>query len=386
MNIPIPTLTIPSQTIKQASKIITFAPKTVTVQPEPLEVNGAIIPQLAQSFSVQLDPVTITFDEIVIPSQTIPGYTITVADPTTVPVIPTMLYSATSVWNTKLSPTAPLHANSVGYVAEITKINRLHNAWLNVGTPVYFVTNADAKVPIYLTNTTNAASPVGIELAAGINIPKKLIGSQVDSDKSCCIINLDTKKEYNIWKLTWNATLSRYEGISAGILSNYDTSDGTFARLAYWNSVRAGHTTLGAGMNLKKELDNKLFPHVGALVLGRTKPATWVYPCKSSDGIFADANSIPYGTHFRFPANIVINPAWSDLTKALVVQGRDYGFIVVDQTGWGNVIAFEGFAQYGVADDYAYIKTFSNNKELWDIMGTTNTDTEFPWTQLQAIA
>lgn len=302
------------------------------------------------------------------------------------PVNPIILYSPTSIWNTKLADNAPVHPNSVGFVSEISAINRISGPWVNIGTPFYIVKNSDLKVPIFLTDANNAASPIGQEIAQGINIPANLVGSQVDSDKSCAIYNVDIDKEYNIWQLTFNTTKNRYEGVSAGILPNASKSDGTFTRYAYWNSVRAGHTPLGAGMDMKKELDNGVLPHVGALALGRAKN-TFVYPCKSSDGWESGINSIPEGTRIRFPYDISINTGWCPYVKMKVTQGRDYGFIPVDKTGNSNVFYIEGMAQYGVTNGYDYLKTkFCDNKDLWDVLGSKNFDTQFPWTKLEVVA
>lgn len=378
MDINIPSQKVPGQSIKIPSK-------TITVQPEPLEVNGQIIPQVAQS-------ITIPEQVVVTAEYTIPGYTITIADtaqtpsptpnPIPAPYQGKRFFKSDSIWNKKLSDSAPLHPNGPGYVADINAQNRKAPAWINVGTPIYIVTDKDLKAPIRLTGLYSEYNVNVAEFAAGINIPKNLVGSTVDSDKSCSIYNITTDKIYDLWQLSF--VNGSYQAVSGGILPSASTSDGTFKRIAgKWNSVRAGHTPLAAGMGMKYELEAGVLPHVGALVLGNPSPS-FVYPCTSSDGGNMSTNAVPYGTHFRFPANITINPAWTPLTKMLVTQGRDYGFIVVDKTGYSNVFAFEGTDQYGVPNG-DLLKPYLNGKQLWDVLGTQAQDGEFPWSKLQVV-
>jgi len=289
--------------------------------------------------------------------------------PTLAPM-PKTLFDPLS-WVYKKTSTMTKLANSATLVADLNAQNRINGPWCNVGTPIYFVTNADPMTIVTLTDSANLAGPNGQELLKGINLPVGFQGSTMDTDRNAEVYNLSTDTLYDFWQVT--NTNGKITAVSAGILHNASKSDGTFARMSYWNSARASHITIGATHNLVSELKAGVFPHVGGISIGVPKN-TFVAPAKSSDG---DASRvIPEGTRFRFPADIPIPSTLTPLAKMLITQGRDYGFVLVDRTNSSLVHYFEA----------ADLTPYLNGKQLWEVMGTKTMDTEIPYSKLEAFS
>ncbi len=306
------------------------------------------------------------------------------------PVIPPVtppafsLYAPGSVWNKKLTA-EPIDTNSSGYVAEMSANQQIAGTWIETGpfaTPIYFVKgNSIPKVVVKLQGDT--VSPNAIELAKGVPIPVSALPA-TGTDEHLCIIDTDNDKEYNFWQAKKQADGS-FLATNAGILPNVSTSDGTLElRTNGWNSATATHLPLAGGTILLKELQSGFIPHAIATAINRpSKHPLVVYPAKTTDGWYTGPNAIPEGKRFRFPANIVINPNWTPITKMLVTAIRDYGLVIKDKTGAGVGFGLEDMRQHGITNTSAELKKYMNGKEIWDVLGTGK---EFPWDKLQALA
>jgi hypothetical protein len=69
-----------------------------------------------------------------------------------------------------------------------------------------------------------------------------------------------------------------------------------------------------------------------------TMRGTKVWPAQNYD--VSSRSFMPHGTRLRLPANITMDPAWSDLKYAIVKAMRDYGIIFGDTAGSGSGVTF----------------------------------------------
>jgi hypothetical protein len=287
------------------------------------------------------------------------------------------IYGPGNAWGTKQTGIV-LSPQSSAYKTKLTAYLRSTNAWINgvgFGPPIYFVTSTDPIIKFQLP----VSSPIDTELRAGIHVPSKFAASP-GTDGHVCIIDLSANKEYDLWQAKPTTTPGIWTAASGGILPSVSVSDGTLARLVYWNSATATHLPLAGGVVRKVHLESGIIPC--ALAFATPNCASgFVYPAKSSDG--SDPTSIPAGTRFRFPLSVWINPAWTPLTKMLVVAARDYGIILRDTTGGSATVFYvEDTTQYGITSTDAFLAPYLAGKHIWDVVGTKIADGEFPWSQL----
>ena len=313
--------------------------------------------------------------------------------PTPIPPTPTtfQLYSPTSYVNKKLSA-EPLHANSSGLVAEMFENIKIAGGWVATtpySHPIYYVNGSTVpKVKVYLTGPYAAGGAVEAELLKGVPIPSSVVIA-AGTDAHLCIIDKDANREYDFYRLKPRAN-GDWEATSAGILDNVTTCDGTLEKRSdgRWNSATASHIPLALGVITLKELEAGVIPH--GLFIAINRPAgdwqNWIWPAKSTDGYYMGTNAIQEGRRFRFPANIVINPAWTPLVKMIVTAVRDYGMVVGDKTGAGVSFYVEDPTQYGKGQEV--LTPYLGTKKLWEAFGSSAapSSSEFPWMQLEALA
>lgn len=303
--------------------------------------------------------------------------------PTPVPV-PGQLYAQTSFWNRGIQ-TEAVHANSAGLVAEVWENVKVAGVSVNTTTysrPIYRVDASTPKVPVFLLQDQGGS--VDLEIRAGVRIPAQAKASN-GTDGHLCILDDSIDREYDFYRLKFNTTLSRWEAKTCGIITNYSFSDGIQKRLSVWNTATASHLPLAGGTIMLSELQAGVIQHTLAIALNRPKnyPAV-VWPAQTTDGWYTGPNAIEEGRRFRFPSNIVINSAWTPITKMLVTAIRDYGMVVMDKTGSGLSFYVEDPTQYGKGSEV--LVPYYGGKAGYKIFGDANNQSpEFPWGKLEAI-
>lgn len=311
--------------------------------------------------------------------------------PPQVPVVQT-LFDPNCWLNKKLADDAPLHARNADFKAYFDKSRRASNAWIwadTWSTPIYTVTDKDPLVPVYDIEPSHAASPLKALFEKGIRLPADLKPA-TGGDHHACILNLTTGELTGVWLMQNNG---RWECRAEEYLPNYQKSDGTVDQYqGYANGARASCITLPAGLILHSELEAGVIPHALLMVVPWLSNK-FVFPARKSDGGDADPNAYPMGTRLRLPANVVIDPNWSPLVKAMAVAARDYGVVIVDNNGGGGMaFMIEDRTRLVPNMIPLWMKwlnwngTGNGGPPIWEAVGNKTADGQFPFSQMQVLA
>lgn len=341
--------------------------------------------------------------KVVVPQQEflidVPDPVVPVPAPTPVPTpTPTPAptgrrkFSPTSFYNKKLDANAAIHANSDGMVGELvrqTKVNAAAgipylpgiNSGNGYSTGIYIVKDpATPRVPVIMVQGGKEATwfPFFNEWKTkGIRIPENALVAG-GTDGTLCIWDQVDDIEYDFWQLkkvngVWNCSYG-------GQISDVSNATGIMPTI---NGVKTGSTAtslaLLGGCILWSELKAGVIGHALGLAIPQGS-SKYVYPAQRTDGgvqFWDGVNSLPAGTRFRFPADIVINPAWCPMIKMMVEAVRDFGCVIQDRAG-AVVFYAEDTRQFTGKDE---ITAFYGGKYAYQIMSE-----QFPFDKLKVLA
>ncbi len=294
------------------------------------------------------------------------------------------LFSATSIWNSRLSSVNTVLPNSAALVASLvadTKIVSPFIATTSYSTPYYIVNSSTPKVPVYIVQNgvTLVNTTLNTETQKGVPIPAGVIAA-AGRDGHLTVYDTSTDTLYEFWR--FQVVNGRYEASWGGILYNASTSNGAMPVVTnrsggkeYWGATATGLPAIG-GTILLKELQAGVIPHALAFAMINPKN-TFVSPATRSDGPSTALNAVPEGTRFRLPANVYIDPNWAPIIKMMVVAVRDYGMVLRDKSGSVNFYAEDTTPTHGTTNPYT---PYLTNGAVWSTIG------QFPWSQLIAVA
>jgi hypothetical protein len=285
-------------------------------------------------------------------------------------------YSRNSIWNTPIGPFAIYDPHSQEMVANLIHANDGEIITpSNYNYPVYF---ADANTPrwtipctIYKCTVASSDSDVvRTDLLENVPIPD---GAQPapDTDGRMIIIDKDTNTEYDLWRVSRNAT-----GWEAGNGSIYNiTWDGT----PVLHSSRGSGIPSYAGLVRPWEILQGRIEH--ALAFGYTEPAAdkCVFPASKTDGDSSLPYSIPEGARLQLDPTLTdadfdkmgLNRTGKIIARAL----QEYGMISVDHSGSFKI----------------YIEDLENNPfttQRWtdpQLNLTTDTLSKIPYTSFRVL-
>ncbi len=295
------------------------------------------------------------------------------------------IFSPTAFWNTKLPATSTLDANSAGLISELIANTKIATPWIasdTYSTPIYKVTSATPKVPVSIVQngTTLNWTALHAALQKGVPIPAGAVVSG-GLDGHMTILDTTANRLYEFWQL--KQVNGQWQASWGGIIDNYSTSNGIMPTvrnsaggLEAWGATATGLPIAG-GLITMADVQAGKINHVLAISIVRPKQTSFKSPAQRTDGFYTGANAIQEGQIFRFPSNIVINPAWPPLVRMIVEAGRDYGIVVRDTGGSVSFYA-EDPRPYGLTS--TYYDQYMGGRPLWSLFS------DFPWSNLQALA
>jgi len=306
------------------------------------------------------------------------------------------LFLPTSFYNTKLSASTPIHANSAGMVSELLsqavpgpKCPYYGNVNSTGFTSAqYIITDpATPKVPVIIRQNNADATWLASmydRLKAGIRIPSNA-SANPSTDGHIAIWDQVDDVYYEFWQFA-AYTNGQWQASYGGIIDNVSNSDGIVPDVKNsWGTMSPTGATatslpLIGGMIKAAEMKVGVIPHCLGFAIPQG-PNKFIWPARRTDGggpFYEGPNAIPAGQRFKFPADIAIDPNWIPLVKMMVVAIRDYGCVVQDRAGAVCYYA-ENTAQNGVADSTA---AYKGGLQGWQFMNPNY----FPFAKLQALA
>ena len=301
-----------------------------------------------------------------------------------------MPYFPNSPFCQKLSPTAPLHKDSVPIIKLL--VEKSARACLNTDRysfPVWKATSATKRIPVRLVKKVVSSTGVisykpktdqlkflnfiaqGIPLKPEFKPAAGKFEGTREPDAHLIVIETDTKKAWGLWRYKWMDGNPQCEG--GGFVKNYETGTGQVENLSGgWGERATGLSGL-FGLILRSELEKGVIPHAGAIALLACKKGIHVPPAMQHDGYSLAQYAPIQGMRLRLPASHV-SKATIPILRMKEEQMRDYGDYIVDSAGnpaW--------FAEDPMTAGGGYSKWTQGlaNWQIWP---------KFPWAKLQVVA
>jgi len=211
-------------------------------------------------------------------------------------------------------------------------------------------------------------------------VPGAELGLSVD--KHVTIYQPSTHKMWEFWSVS-----GTYPNISAGNGGYFVNVENSPGILPSFNAVATG-LALEGGTITKEDAarieaasitdTTNLIPHVLCINIPQVDSSGHWAPATSNDGQ-GGPNMIKEGRRFRLPPDVAL-PTESKLLRAIVIAARDYGIVVRDCTGRGQLIDFLAEQpKTGDTIQSADWTAIMAPKATWNVVDS------FPWTQLRVL-
>jgi hypothetical protein len=288
-------------------------------------------------------------------------------------------FAPTSVWNTPLTPNAPLDPKSAAITAsllnEVAKEDAEH-FYPTVNTksdsvPIFTVASSQARVSVILDNRDAYANGLRATLRAGVPIPR---GAQpaAGGDHHMVVWQPGTNTMWELWRATqvdgqWHAAFG-------GRINDASRSSGAFFSSSGIELGATGSSlALAGGLMTLTEVSRGQIGHALAFAVVAARRGVWALPASRSDGYDKSPTAVPEGAHFRLPASLNISALHLPPFVAMMARAvQRYGMIVRDQAA---SVAF-----------YAEDPTPEAYNPYPELLGSNpNMLAKFPWRDLQLL-
>jgi len=245
-------------------------------------------------------------------------------------------FAATSIWNAKLTPDAPLDPKSTAYVANFKRqfTQNFGNVGINTSKftpPVYLV---DASVPttrVGWNDCQKKGSPdVGfLGQVDAVPIPSDAKSSN-GSDAEMVVWQPSSDTMWDLWKAT-KASDGTWSACWGGKLTNVSQSSGVYP--APYGTTASGLALLG-GLIRPEELQAGEINHALAVSLVEVKANAFVSPAVRTDGKINSDDAIPEGERFRLDPSVDVESLKMSKAGKIIARAiQQYGLIVRDTAG-----------------------------------------------------
>ena len=297
------------------------------------------------------------------------------------------LFSPTSFWNERLSPTAPLDPNSGALVAAlVAEIQRERAAgigpWIGAGagsTPVYRVPAAQPRVRVRLLRGGQHGRRALQRAFASVPIPRNakpapgldghLTVWQPSSDKLWEFFH--ARRRGGRWQADWGGAIRRVSK-SPG----YYTARAWPGAGRHWGATASSLPVIGGTM-LLGELGKGRIDHALAINLPAPRAGEFAWPAQRTDGT-GPSTALPEGARLRLDPTVnVADLGLTKLGRMMARAAQRYGIVVRDQTGHGTSFWLEVPRGTGKRSPYG---RYFRGKTPAEVLAN------FPWDRLQVLA
>jgi hypothetical protein len=285
--------------------------------------------------------------------------------------------SPLSVWNKKLSATAPLSSKSSTYVGTLRDAVATSGSYINARQYSVPITTVPLTQP--LVRMQSDQNHVGFQSMIDlVPIPADARPAP-GTDGHLVVWQPATKTMWEFWRASKDAN-GVWHAKWGGRVTGLDTTLGFFSGCCYGATATGLHLT-GGLMTIQEQADG-VINH--ALALAIPNPSTsYVFPAQRTDeaGNSTAPDAIPAGTRFRLPASLNIEALkLNRQAKMMAYAAQKYGMIVRDRAG---TVAFFGedpqeYARANGFDPYAYLFGTASPSDRGLLA-------QFPWSKLQVV-
>lgn len=287
-------------------------------------------------------------------------------------------FAATSVWNTRLAPDAPVARGSAAAVANLVEQVRRAGTWINsseYSVPIYQVPAGQPTFEVRLDTPsamyTNTADAVELSRAlAAVPIP---LGARpsAGTDHHLVIWQPSTDTLWELWLARRAIGLRGLEWRAAwgSRIDHVSTSDGINTHP--FGATASGVSIVG-GLMTGDEVRRQVIPHALALAVPDTAADRFVWPANRTDGRLTAAAAIPQGTRLRLDPDLDVDAlALPPLARAMALAAQRYGIVVRDHA---DAVAF-----------YAEDPNTAGRYDWGGGLDPAQVLARFPWSRLEVV-
>ena len=229
-----------------------------------------------------------------------------------------------NAWNKDIS-SAPLHANSAGYISRIAALGgnqKLHADFGSdptYGIPYVIVPSTQPGVPITFTAYGDESDPGPYPVPANAPVEG---GANATGDRHVLVLQQGTCKLYEMYRAFKTAT-----GWSADSGAVWNLTTGAL-RPAGWTSADAAGLPILPGLVRYDEVKSGTITHALRFTVSRTQKG-YVLPATHWASSYTDANLLPMGARLRLRADFDISGYTGD-SRVILEALKKYGMIVAD--------------------------------------------------------
>lgn len=299
------------------------------------------------------------------------------------------VFSPDSFWYTPIPASAPLNANSAGYVQEILRQKAKYYGTVTINTtayssPVYF---AEAGTPTVKVSEWDCQKKGYKDASLAdqwstVPIPSYALQSK-GSDGEMTIYQPSTDQVWEFWQASkvttghGKRTTSYWQACWGGRMQQASISDGTFP--GHYGVTATSLPFLGGQITAEELARGEIRHAIGFAVVDAEDKSIYSWPAHRSDGENPDhlANRIPEGLRFRLDPSINVDALpMSQAGKIIAKAAQKYGFVVWDRAGALSLRAENAlsYTQLGQKDPYPAL--FAGKPNYAVLNG-------FPWDKLQ---
>ncbi len=302
------------------------------------------------------------------------------------------LFAANSVWNTLLTPDAPLDPSSPAragaFIAEINReIAGGSGPWISEtanSTPFYTVGPDQPGVPVSL-DTGSWGNTLRSALGGGVPIPANAVPA-AGTDHHMTIYQPSTDTLWEFWHASKQA--NGWHAGWGGAMQHVSSSPGYFSNSAWtglapsdgWDwGATASSLPVIAGTIMIDELRSGHIDHALALDIPSACTGFFSWPAQRTDGRLNSADCLPEGAHLRLDPSLDLSKLnLPPITRMLAEAAQRYGMIVRDQTG-GSVGFYAQDPTPTGSDPYNGPNGFYQGKRPWNFLP------QFPWAHVELL-
>jgi hypothetical protein len=245
-------------------------------------------------------------------------------------------FADNSIFNTPLSPDAPLDLTSTvvvaALVAEAGKATINTTGW---SVPVYIVPVNQATVKV---TQSYPGGPSSLALQAAwdaVPLPANAIPAGPEgSDHHLVVWQPSTDRLWEFWHL--QKTTAGWQAAWGGAIQDVSLSSGAYDATAWpgaktnWGGS-ACSISIAAGLITLDDLYAGRIEHALALACPETRAKVWVPPAQRTDGASTAATSIPEGAHLRIDPDLdLLSLELPAFTLMLAEAAQTYGIVIRD--------------------------------------------------------
>ena len=296
-------------------------------------------------------------------------------------VLTDSVFGPTSFWYTPIPADAPLHPQSLDFVADFIRQKKTFYGTVSINltayaSPVYVVPQDQPTVKV----AQWACFPqFGLDRSialqwSAVPIPTYAIPA-AGSDSEMTVYQPSTDTIWEFWRMRRNGT--QWEACWGGQFKNASQSDGRWPGI--YGTTATGLPFLG-GQITAEELRRGEIRHAIGIALVETEAAAhFSWPAKRSDGYNPNKvpNRIPEGLRFRLDPKVNVDKLqMHPVGKTIARAAQKYGFVVWDKGGAITLRAQNprSYTAAGLPDPYPAL---FGKAQPYDIL------TGFPWDKLQ---